>query len=183
MYPFEWFCRNRQCISQNRLGERTHWLPSRNAVGKHDVWVGQLHTLLDRIQCIHLSGSGEMHSVSVKTDQAKGCTDPQVRVTYGSESDQYIKAGGVVRSSSEILVLLVRDVKMGLGVMELSMTLTWFLCFPMPMRKLSGLILLGHSMGLETRMGTWVWVWWIWVWVGFQVPMPNSYPCHGFDRF
>jgi hypothetical protein len=22
-----------------------------------------------------------------------------------------------------------------------------------------------HSMGLETRVGTWVWAWWVWVWV------------------
>jgi len=36
--------------------------------------------LLDRIQCIRLSGSGEMHSVSVKTGRAKGCTDSRVRM-------------------------------------------------------------------------------------------------------
>jgi len=69
-----------ECISQNRSGERMHQLLSRNAVGKHDVQVRQLHTLLDRIQCICLSGSGEMDSVSVKTGWARGCTDPQVRM-------------------------------------------------------------------------------------------------------
>ena len=73
VYPFEWFWRNAECISQNRSGERMHRLPSQN-------------------------------------------------VTYGSESDRFDI--GVARSSSEILVLSVRDVKMGLGVMELSMTLT-----------------------------------------------------------
>ena len=43
-------------------------------------------------------------------------------VTYGSESDQFDI--GVARSSSEILVLSVRYVKMGPGVMELSITST-----------------------------------------------------------
>jgi len=33
---------------------------------------------LDRIQCIRLSGSGEMHSVSVKTGQAKGRTNIEI---------------------------------------------------------------------------------------------------------
>ena len=47
---------------------------------------------------------------------------PSQNVTYGSESDQFDI--GVARSSGEILVLSGRDVKMGLGVMELSMTLT-----------------------------------------------------------
>jgi len=75
VYPFEWFWRNAQCISQNRLGERMHRPPSQN-------------------------------------------------VTCGAESDRFDIAGGVARSSGEILVLLVRDVKMGLGVMEPSMTLT-----------------------------------------------------------
>ena len=45
-------------------------------------------------------------------------------MTCGAKSDRFDIAGGVARSSGEILVLLVRDVKMGLGVMELSMTLT-----------------------------------------------------------
>ena len=45
-------------------------------------------------------------------------------MTYGAESDQFDIAGGVARSSGDILVLSVRDVKMGLGVMELLMTLT-----------------------------------------------------------
>ena len=45
-------------------------------------------------------------------------------MTCGAESDQFDIAGGVARSSGEILVLSVRDVKMGPGVMELSMTLT-----------------------------------------------------------
>ena len=49
---------------------------------------------------------------------------PSQNVTCGAESDQFDIAGGVARSSGEILVLSVRDVKMGLGVMELSMTLT-----------------------------------------------------------
>ena len=43
-------------------------------------------------------------------------------MTCGSESDRFDI--GVARSSGEILVLSGRDVKMGLGVMELSMTLT-----------------------------------------------------------
>ena len=73
VYPFEWFWRNAQCISQNRSGERMHRPPSQN-------------------------------------------------VTCGSESDRFDI--GVARSSGEILVLSGRDVKMGLGVMELSMTLT-----------------------------------------------------------
>ena len=68
MYPFEWFWRNAQCISQNRSGERMHRPPSQN-------------------------------------------------VTYEAESDQFDIAGGVARSSGEILVLSGRDVKMGLGVM------------------------------------------------------------------
>ena len=75
VYPFEWFWRNAQCISQNRSRERMHRPPSQN-------------------------------------------------VTCGAESDQFDIAGGVARSSGEILVLSVRDVKMGPGVMELSMTLT-----------------------------------------------------------
>ena len=45
-------------------------------------------------------------------------------MTCGAESDQFDIAGGVAHSSGEILVLSVRDVKMGPGVMELSMTLT-----------------------------------------------------------
>ena len=45
-------------------------------------------------------------------------------MTYGSESDRFDIAGGVACSSGDILVLSVRYVKMGLGVMELSMTLT-----------------------------------------------------------
>jgi len=73
VYPFEWFWRNAQCISQNRSGKRMHRPLSQN-------------------------------------------------VMYGSESDQFDI--GVVRSSGEILVLLVRYVKMGPGVMELSMTST-----------------------------------------------------------
>ena len=36
-------------------------------------------------------------------------------VTYGSKSHRFDIAGGVVHSSGEILVLSVRDVKMGLG--------------------------------------------------------------------
>jgi len=75
VYPFEWFWRNAQCISQNRSGERMHQPPSQN-------------------------------------------------VTYGSELDRFDIAGGVAHSSGDILVLSVRYVKMGLGVMELSMTLT-----------------------------------------------------------
>jgi len=43
-------------------------------------------------------------------------------VTYGSELDRFDI--GVARSSGEILVLSVRYVKMGPGVMELLMTLT-----------------------------------------------------------
>ena len=42
-------------------------------------------------------------------------------MTDGSESDQFNIAGGVARSSGEILVLSVRDVKMGLALL---MTLT-----------------------------------------------------------
>jgi len=73
VYPFEWFWRNAECISQNRSGDRMHRLLSQN-------------------------------------------------VMYGSESDQFDI--GVARSSSEILVLSVRYVKMGPGVMELSITST-----------------------------------------------------------
>jgi len=67
-------------------------------------------------------------------------------VTYESESDQFDIAGGVARSSGGILVLSVRDVKMGLGVMELLGEteiddIDLIPCFPMPIRKLSGLIL------------------------------------------
>jgi len=73
VYPFEWFWRNAECISQNRSGERTHRLPSCNAVGKHDVRLGQLHTLGQNTvypfewfwrnaQCISQNRSGErMH--------------------------------------------------------------------------------------------------------------------------
>ena len=45
------------------------------------------------IQCICLSGSGKMDSVSVKTDRAKGCTDSQVAMQLEnmmSESDNFI---------------------------------------------------------------------------------------------
>ena len=41
-------------------------------------------------------------------------------MTYGSELDRF----DIHRQFGEILVLSVGDVKMGLGVMELSMTLT-----------------------------------------------------------
>ena len=37
-------------------------------------------------------------------------------MTCGAESDQFDIAGGVARSSGEILVLSVRDVKMGLVI-------------------------------------------------------------------
>jgi len=80
---------------------------------------------------------------------------PSQNVMYGSELDQFDI--GVACSSGEILVLSVRYVKMGSGVMELSVTLTWFPRFPMPMKKLSGLILRWmkfewiYSMVLEVR--------------------------------
>jgi len=48
---------------------------------------------LDRIQCIHLSGSGEMDSVPVKTGRAKERTDSQVTMQLEnmlSESDNSI---------------------------------------------------------------------------------------------
>ena len=45
----------------------------------------------------------------------KDAPTPSQNVTCGSESDRFDI--GVVCSSGEILVLLVRDVKMGLGVM------------------------------------------------------------------
>ena len=62
-------------------------------------------------QCISQNRSGErMHRLLSQN------------VTYGSESDQFDI--GVARSSGEILVLSVRYVKMGPGVMELLMTLT-----------------------------------------------------------
>jgi len=61
-------------------------------------------------QCISQNRSGErMHR------------SPSRNVTDGSESDQFNIAGGVARSSGEILVLSVRDVKMGLALL---MTLT-----------------------------------------------------------
>jgi hypothetical protein len=40
-------------------------------------------------------------------------------MTHGSASDRFDIGGGVARSSGEILVLSVRDVKVGLGVTEL----------------------------------------------------------------
>ena len=59
----------------------------------------------------------EMHSVSIKTGRTKECTDlPSQNLKYGSESDRFDIAGGVARSSGEILVLSVRDVKMGLVI-------------------------------------------------------------------
>jgi hypothetical protein len=59
-------------------------------------------------QCISQNRTGErMHRL------------PSQNVTCGSESDRFDIAGGVARSSGEILVLSVRDVKMGLGVTEL----------------------------------------------------------------
>jgi len=45
------------------------------------------------IQCIHLSGSAEMDSVSVKTGQAKGRTDSRVTMQLEnmmSDSDNFI---------------------------------------------------------------------------------------------
>jgi len=65
-------------------------LPSRNAVRKHNVRVGQLHALLDRIQCIRLSGPGEMHGVSVKTRSGERMHRlPSQNVTDGSDSDRF----------------------------------------------------------------------------------------------
>jgi len=139
VYPFEWFWRNAQCISQNRLGERMHGPPSQNVMYgsesyRFDIGVvrssSEILVLLVRYvkmglgvmvypfqwfwrnaECISQNRSGErMHRL------------PSQNVTYGSESDQFDI--GVVCSSSEILVLSVRYVKMGPGVMELSMTLT-----------------------------------------------------------
>jgi len=48
---------------------------------------------LDNLQCIRLSGSGEMDSVSVKKGRAKGRTDSQVAMQLEnmmSESDNFI---------------------------------------------------------------------------------------------
>ena len=45
------------------------------------------------IQCIRLSGSGEMDTVSVKTGRAKGCTDSRVAMQLEnmmSKSDNFI---------------------------------------------------------------------------------------------
>ena len=86
-------------------------------------------------QCISQNRSGE------RTHRL-----PSQNVTCESESDQFDIAGGVARSSGGILVLSVRDVKMGLGVMELLGEtkiddIDLIPRFPMPIRKLSGLIL------------------------------------------
>jgi len=54
-------------------------LPSRHKVRNRMSELDNF-ILLDIIQCIHLSGSGEMHSVSVKTGRAKGRTDSQVKM-------------------------------------------------------------------------------------------------------
>jgi len=139
VYPFEWFWRNEECISQNRSGERMHRLPSQNVTygsesDQFDIGVarssGEILVLSVRYvkmgsgvmvypfewfwrnaECISQNRSGErMHRL------------PSQNVTYGSESDQFDI--GVARSSGEILVLSVRYVKMGPGVMELSITST-----------------------------------------------------------
>ena len=121
-------------------------LPSRLEVRKQDVQVGQFHTLghntmypfewfWQNAQCISQNRSGK------RTHRL-----PSQNVTYESESDQFDIAGGVACSSGEIFVLSVRDVKMGLGVMELLGEtkiddIDLIPRFPMPIRKLSGLIL------------------------------------------
>jgi len=139
VYPFEWFWRNEECISQNRSGDRMHRLPSQNVTygsesDQFDISVarssGEILVLLVRYvkmgpgvmvylfewfwrneECISQNRSGEkMHRL------------PSQNVTYGSDSDQFDI--GVAHSSSEILVLSVRYVKMGPGVMELSITST-----------------------------------------------------------
>jgi len=139
VYLFEWFWQNAECISQNRLGERMHRLPSQNVTygsesDQFDIGVahssGEILVLSVRYvkmglgvmvypfewfwrnaECISQNRLGErMHRLLSQN------------VMYGSESDQFDI--GVARSSSEILVLSVRYVKMGPGVMELSMTST-----------------------------------------------------------
>jgi len=117
-------------------------LLSRNVIGKQNVWVGQfdnswtecsvsIWVVLAKCTVYPSKQVGrkgaltpnskceselEMHSVSIKTGWTKECTDPPSQnLIYGSKSHQFDIAGGVAHSSSEILVLLVRDVKMGLG--------------------------------------------------------------------
>jgi len=57
--------------------------------------------LLDIIQCIHLSGSGKMHSVSVKTGQAKGRTDFRVKMWHMDPSQTNLIVGQIWYSSMQ----------------------------------------------------------------------------------
>ena len=138
VYPFEWFWRNAECISQNRSGERMHRLPSQNVTygsesDRFDIGVARSSGEILVLSVRYVKGSGVMvypfqwfwrneECISQNRSGDRMHRLPSQNVTYGSESDQFDI--GVARSSSEILVLSVRYVKMGPGVMELSITST-----------------------------------------------------------